>query len=782
MTTVRTWLYQIGLQHLAPVFEESGYDDLEYLIEDSTNATGLTRAKMKAIGISRDAHLNKCIDELENLRSREHVAKSPKKSKVKTSGAAGNTVGYAGNRPKQIAAKASGKTPVAAPREAQRASSRIPSRTAGPLSDLSPEMQRKASKDFYTEEESPQIPIGTKLMVADPKGQWASARVVAHSDAGLTVQWTQKEWAKQTYVVPYNHGFSLSKCTSPTQANEAARKIREHILVVAHQERREAAHLVSMNRAEDLRKLEEERQQVAQLMVQREGNLMEVAKSTGVVPVQVVQPRQFDAADNDATVDQMVSELFRNEEEARALKIGERIVVADNKGQWAYAIVRGHSKDELKISWTGPWAKMKYQVRYDSEFQISKAASPEIANDGARRVRAQIRGLPHRACFQVIQCAVGCRVSCKSPRKVATGVYRNNGKVFCDCHKIEIAISDFALDCAQNNAKRPYECLEVETAHGVFSLAELRDVATGNTEVAVARQHMRNKRLLESVRGSSDDLDLARKATHVTNKDLDAARLNMTGIAPVPVHVRNAKKERARVPVKREQRPSVATTKKPRRAAKKEIEIEDANPTRSEWVQCENTGCNKWRRVTPKELSSLGSQPFLCQHNSDINYNCCSRKQEMTDEEIDRLLECGGDSSDEEPPPKRSMSAIKSPSSLQQDEFVSKRMIELKTSKPSLTQQQRLSLATEQWHVESQNPVDRRNKNTTSAGANPHEDLIGTKVLVPFKGASDKRIGEVGCWLPNKQKFDVCFEHEGGTSQWHLMSFAEVLCHKFSDF
>ena len=100
----------------------------------------------------------------------------------------------------------------------------------------------------------------------------------------------------------------------------------------------------------------------------------------------------------------------------------------------------------------------------------------------AKKVRAQIRGLPVSS-IAVIVCAVGCRVSCKSSRKTATGVYKDNGKILCDCHNVEVAVSDFAFDCAEHRAKRPYECIEVETGTGIFSLHELRDLVTGNTKV-----------------------------------------------------------------------------------------------------------------------------------------------------------------------------------------------------------------------------------------------------------------------------------------------------------
>ena len=94
------------------------------------------------------------------------------------------------------------------------------------------------------------------------------------------------------------------------------------------------------------------------------------------------------------------------------------------------------------------------------------------ANERAKQIRGRMRGLPVQS-VSVILCAVGCRISCesihsralpqllsyrltgKSRTKTATGVYRENGKILCDCHKIETAVSDFAFDCAQNKAKRP---------------------------------------------------------------------------------------------------------------------------------------------------------------------------------------------------------------------------------------------------------------------------------------------------------------------------------------
>jgi len=802
MTLLREWLCRIGFQNLADVFEEFGYDDLKWLIEDTTEATGLTRDRLKAMGINRDAQLNQILRGLKELRKEKSAPKPQKKSKV---GPTSPVFIKAGKRPKQVAAKASERMSVktGTSNAAEPKAGALPGRKSGPLSDLSEEMQQRVSRDFYTEIESSEIPLGTRIMVADNKGQWAAAKIVGHSENHLTVQWTQQAWSHLTHQVKYDHDFSLSKCSTPTAAFESAKTIRHTVLTQAHTDRREAAQLLAVERAQDLQKLESERQDLAKLVVTREGDLRAAASISGVVAVTVIHPKvAVDDEENDKIVDAMTAELFFNEEEARAIKIGAKIVVADPKGQWADAIVKKHSPDHLMINWTGPWAKMKHQVRYDSEFLISKSNCPVMANDAARRLRSQIRGIAHKATFQVIQCAVGCRVSCKSIRAVATGVYQKNGKVLCDCHKRETAISDFAIDCAQNNAKRPYECLDVETSHGVFSLHELRDVATGNTEVAVQRQHMRNKRLLERVRSSDQtDTDLARKASFVTSKDLNSARAALTGVAPVPVkHSAQKrpnsaeKKHKAETPKRRKHSsPEAVAKKKPKSepVARKEsrsssrkkrpVQQQDTSPTiqtRSEWVQCENIECNKWRRVTPTELKHLGSKPFLCECNSDINYNCCSRKQEISDKEIDRLLQAESSEDDMVLARKKVYPAHNKPKPVisAQTEFMSSRMIQLKKSCPNLTHQQRFKLAAEKWQLAPGNP-DRIT--LTSVGLELHDGLVGIKVLVPFKGSS-KRTGQVSSWLPDQQKFDVCFG-QGEEAQWHLMSYAEVVSHKVTE-
>ena len=64
--------------------------------------------------------------------------------------------------------------------------------------------------------------------------------------------------------------------------------------------------------------------------------------------------------------------------------------------------------------------------------------------------------------------------------------------------------------CAVNTVRRltvlwQYECIDVHTDNGVFSLHELRDLVTGNTKVNVQRQTMRNKRLLDQIRAEGGD-------------------------------------------------------------------------------------------------------------------------------------------------------------------------------------------------------------------------------------------------------------------------------------
>ena len=48
----------------------------------------------------------------------------------------------------------------------------------------------------------------------------------------------------------------------------------------------------------------------------------------------------------------------------------------------------------------------------------------------------------------------------------------------------------------------------------------------------------------------------------------------------------------------------------------------------STWVQCENTKCLKWRRITAEAAQYLGDKPWYCWLNPDSKYNKCSVEEE----------------------------------------------------------------------------------------------------------------------------------------------------------
>ena len=84
----------------------------------------------------------------------------------------------------------------------------------------------------------------------------------------------------------------------------------------------------------------------------------------------------MDEEENDRIIDELCDQYFYNEEEARAIPLGTKLVAADNKGQWSDATVIGHLEDKLHISWMGPWAKMKHKIHYDAAFSLSKCSTP----------------------------------------------------------------------------------------------------------------------------------------------------------------------------------------------------------------------------------------------------------------------------------------------------------------------------------------------------------------------------------------------------------------------
>ena len=288
----------------------------------------------------------------------------------------------------------------------------LPTKRKKPKLQLSEELEQIALEAFYSEDQARELSIGTRVMCADNRGQWASAKIEVVGADSVTVRWIQ--WNKLTYTLTFEQlekEFLLSKCATPSLANAAAAKIKDEMLEENKKQRAEVAERLQQEHAEKLHRMEQERQQMAQALIERQSSMqsMVAGGATGLAkPVHVVQP---DDDKNEALVDQMCDEFFYNVEEAKAIPIGTTLCVADNKGQWSDAVVLSHSENELCIRWTGPWAKIKHRVPYDNNFKISKAKTPILANDAAKRVRSQMRNRPGHVA--VIPPAVGCKVSCK---------------------------------------------------------------------------------------------------------------------------------------------------------------------------------------------------------------------------------------------------------------------------------------------------------------------------------------------------------------------------------
>eukprot|EP00658_Telonema_sp_P-2_P021013 TRINITY_DN18337_c0_g2_i13.p1 TRINITY_DN18337_c0_g2~~TRINITY_DN18337_c0_g2_i13.p1 ORF type:complete len:793 (+),score=103.57 TRINITY_DN18337_c0_g2_i13:139-2517(+) len=760
MQSLRTWLISISLPQYAEAFRANGYDDLQYLVEDDTSITGLTRERLMSVGLA-SGHATKCLRELRELRQRggkikdvvgtvpKQTVRSPRQEQSQRSG---------GTRKPQ--------SPMVPPVPKPRPTRLSPS-CSGELAEL-------VDKAFYTVEETKLLGLGVRLMVADNQGRWAAARVIHHDKIAnsLTVQWTAAEWADQTFEVDYDHDFRLSKCKTPEAAYESSVELKG----VLQEQRRKIAENLASQRAENLAKIELERAAMARMAVGHRESMSKLASQSGAVVVPQ-QPETQGDEDLEEVIDQMAQETFYSESEARELAIGAKIVIADNQQQWADAIVTGHSEDELLVEWTGPWAGQKYKRRYDGDYKFSKAATPSQAHMDARKLRDKIQGRTSKPAFTIVKSAIGCHVSCTSIRKVARGEYKANGKILCDCHKREMACADFALECAENKAKRPYESVEVETAYGKFSLAELRDQENGVVEVHPQRQAMRNKRLLDQVRSQSKNSELSQQASRVTHKDLATARTHLTSPgavapfkkerstrrrqstvttpAPVP-RVPPAKQERSKkkrkrtattspapvqgVPRKQDKTVSVSSgTERRRKRGKGTEPAPSTKPVapkieeeRSEWVQCEmsasnNRMCGKWRRITPSQLTALGSAAFACAMNTDQKYNRCRIKQEFPDDQIDQML-------------------------------------------------------AERWGEESGNKTETDAKDATivTAVSSVYEDYIGTQVMVPFKGYEGKHLGVVETWLPGQEQFDVKFTLED-RPLWLLMKYSAVIAHRHTD-
>ena len=48
----------------------------------------------------------------------------------------------------------------------------------------------------------------------------------------------------------------------------------------------------------------------------------------------------------------------------------------------------------------------------------------------------------------------------------------------------------------------------------------------------------------------------------------------------------------------------------------------------STWVQCENTKCLKWRRITAEAAQHLSEKPWYCWFNPDNKFNRCTVEEE----------------------------------------------------------------------------------------------------------------------------------------------------------
>ena len=90
-------------------------------------------------------------------------------------------------------------------------------------------LQQQVSAHFYNKQEAAALPEGAKLMVADNNRQWASARVIGHSNGSVKVQWVGSGWGHLTYEVEHSDTFSLSKCSTPSLANKMAADVNQAI-------------------------------------------------------------------------------------------------------------------------------------------------------------------------------------------------------------------------------------------------------------------------------------------------------------------------------------------------------------------------------------------------------------------------------------------------------------------------------------------------------------------------------------------------------------------------
>ena len=401
---VKTWLVQVGLEKYAQSFVENGYDDIDWMLEDATEVTGINSTRLETIGLSKPAEIKSFLEKLQILRAASS-APSPKpkpKPKPKPQPQPRQTQQSEPAKVESPSADLSVESPAKA----------LPTKRKKPKLQLSEELEQIALEAFYSEDQARELSIGTRVMCADNRGQWASAKIEVVGADSVTVRWIQ--WNKLTYTLTFEQlekEFLLSKCATPSLANAAAAKIKDEMLEENKKQRAEVAERLQQEHAEKLHRMEQERQQMAQALIERQSSMqsMVAGGATGLAkPVHVVQP---DDDKNEALVDQMCDEFFYNVEEAKAIPIGTTLCVADNKGQWSDALVLSHSENELCIRWTGPWAKIKHRVPYDNNFKISKAKTPILANDAAKRVRSQMRNRPGHVA--VIPPAVGCKVSCK---------------------------------------------------------------------------------------------------------------------------------------------------------------------------------------------------------------------------------------------------------------------------------------------------------------------------------------------------------------------------------